>query len=280
MPETVSETDAVPAPDDPHRPRYDAYVGFVSPPASCDYSVQQFLEIAAPGRVAAMQTMLPYLGAEYSDDLPDAARRLDHLRDSVRALSESKLEVILQVGGYWALPYGPTLESARTVEAELTEEFGVPVVLNWTAIADALAAVDAQVITMAAGYYRPLWIEASIAFFESAGIEVAWAGDVVDLGLVADDAEKRAIEAATNWDYPDELVLGACVGAAEHAPDVDAVCQTGSGMRTPFVVDAVERATGLPLVATDLALYWAALRHIEVGARPGTGRLLATVSAH
>lgn len=264
----------------PPRPRYDAYVGFVSPPASCDYPVQQFLEVATPGRVAAIQTQLPYAGAEFSDDLPDAERRLDHLRESVRGLSESKLDVIMQVGGYWALPYGPTLEASRSVETELTEEFGIPVVLNWTAIVDALHAVNAKVITMAAGYYRPVWIDASVAFFESAGIEVAWAGDVVDLGLVADDAEKRAIEAATNWDYPDELVHGACVGAAEQAPDVDAVCQTGSGMRTPFVVEAVERDTGLPLVATDLALYWAALRHVGIAARPGTGQLLATVSGH
>ena len=264
----------------PYTPRYEAYVGFVSPPAACDYPAQQFLEVAAPGRVAAVQTQLPYDGAEYTDSLPDAGRRLDHLRESVRGLADSKLDVIMQVGGYWALPYGPTLEASRTIEAELTEEFGVPVVLNWSAIVDALTAVGARRIAMAAGYYRPTWIDASIAFFESAGIEVVWAGDVVDVGLVTDHAEKLVIEAATNWDYPDELVHGACVGAARHAPDADAVCQTGSGMRTPFVVERVEHDTGMPLVATDLALYWAALRQVGVEARPGTGQLLATTRDH
>lgn len=257
------------------RPRFDGSVGFVSPPAANDYCVQQFTGLA-PGRVMAMQNMPFYEGADYGDDLPDPERRLAHLREGIAGLAHSKLDLIAQIGGYWSLPYAPTYERAKALEAELSAEFGLPVILNWVAIAEALHHLDATTITVATGYYRPRWTEATVAFLESAGFTVAWAGDVIDQGLVADRAEKEAIEAATNWDYPDELVAGACTLAAELAPEADVICQTGAGMRTLYVVDEVEAATGKPLVATDLALFWAVLTRLGVAADPGQGTLLAT----
>lgn len=105
-----------------------------------------------------------------------------------------------------------------------------------------------------------------------------WSGDIIDLGRVANEAEELEIEAATRWDYPNQIVQGACMGAAETAPDCDAICQIGAGVRTSYVVSEVEAQTGKPLVATALAAHWAVVRAVGLRSRPGFGRLLDTLS--
>ena len=255
------------------KPRFDHYVGIVSAPASADCSHQQLLDLCAQP-VCVMQPMPYFPGAAYAA-LDGAKARLDSLKESIAALRDAQAEVIAQFGGYWSLPYAPDIDTARELERSLTDEFKIPVLLNWVAIVDALLAVKSKRISVAAGYYRPEWTRASVDFLESAGFEVLWAGDVIDQGIVADHEGKLAIEAATRWDYPDEIVLEACVDAAKRAPECDAICQTGAGMRTTYVVTEVEAQAGKPLVATDIALFWAVMRTLEIKPKGEIGRLFA-----
>jgi len=255
--------------------RFQHYVGFVSPPACFDQTLQQFLGVCADP-VGVVQTLPNYPGAEYGAGLGDASRRLAVLKDGIAALRDADVEVVLQFGGYWALPYAPDLDSARALEQSLSEEFGIPVILNWTAIVDALNAVGAKRISVTTGYYRPAWTRASIAFLDSAGFEILWTGDLIDQDILSDQSEKEAIEDATRWDYPDEIVMQTCVEAARLAPNCDAICQTGAGMRTSYVVKDVEAQTGKPLVATDIAIFWAAMQATGITARADTGVLLSS----
>lgn len=257
--------------------RFDRYVGFVSPPASFDITPQQLLSLCADP-VGIVQNLSHYPGAAYDSPSAEPERRLSHLRDGIAGLRDAHAEIVLQVGGYWSMPYIGNIESARELQDELTVEYGVTVILNWAALADALVDVGAKRISIAAGYYRPSWTAASVDFFATAGFDVMWSGDIIDQGLVADEAEKLEIEAATRWDYPNQIVQGACIGAAEAAPDCDAICQIGAGMRTSYVVAEVEAQTGKPLVATDLAAHWAVMRAAGLRSRPGLGRLLDTLA--
>ena len=255
--------------------RFQHYVGFVSPPACFDQSPQQFLGVCADS-VGVIQNLPNYPGAEYGPGLGDASRRLAVLKDGIAALREADAEVVLQFGGYWALGYAPDLQSARALEQSLRDEFGIPVILNWTAIVDALNAVGAKRISLTTGYYRPEWTKSSVVFLESAGFEILWVGDLIDQSILSNQSEKEAIEASTRWDYSDEIVIQTCVDAARRAPDCDAVCQTGAGMRTSYVVTDIEAQTGKPLVATDIAIFWAAMRATGITARTDTGGLLSS----
>lgn len=261
--------------DVPYEQRFKHYVGFVSPPASCDYSAQQFLDLC-DDRVAVIQNMSHYPGAGYGSDLGDAERRLEHLKDGIAGLRDASVDVVAQFGGYWSLPYAPDPNTARRLERMLSEQFGLIVLLNWTAIVDALRHLGADRIVLTTGYYRPAWTAASIAFLESAGFEILWVGDLIEQGIVPDQQAKMKIEASTRWDYPDEIVRRTCIDAAGRAPECDAICQTGAGMRTSYIVESVESETGKPLVATDIAIHWAVMQVMGIHAKPGYGQLLAS----
>ena len=145
-------------------------------------------------------------------------------------------------------------------------------------LVEGLRALGAQKIAVANGYYRPDWSAGVNGYLEAAGFEILWAGDMIDQGIVESHDEKLRIEAETLWDYPDHMMIAAAVDAHKRAPQADAVVQTGAGFRMLQVVEAVEGATGAPLVASDFALYWAMLRHLGLQAAPGHGHLLSTLS--
>lgn len=253
--------------------RFDHYVGFVCPPGSTDFTAQLFREHCLES-VCAVQNSAYYENATYNDDLGNRDERLTHLERGVAAMKSAQVDVVGQFGGYWSLCYTPTWEEAKKLQADLTQRFEISVVLNWVAIVEALHAVGANRISVAAGYYRKPWTAASVRFLESAGFEVLWAGDVIDQGLFADESERNALEAATRWDYPDEIVEAACVDAASRAPDCDAICQTGAGMHATYVADAVEKATGKPLVSTDGALFWSIMRKLCIAGVDTRGLLI------
>lgn len=259
-----------------HRHRFDAYIGFVSPPASFEYSAQQFLDVCA-GSVGVIQHLTHYPDAAYGMQVHDGARRLEALRDGIAGLRDAGATIIAQFGGYWSLPYAPNIERARQLEWELSQEFGVTVILNWTAIADALHSIDAKRISVTTGYYRPDWSAATVNFLESAGFELLWSGDIADQGIVDGHAGKVAIETATGWDYPDHIVKQTCIDAAHRAPECDAVLQTGAGMRTTYSVAAIESATEKTLIATDLSMFWAVMKAAGVPAKDNCGALLGSL---
>lgn len=80
-------------------------------------------------------------------------------------------------------------------------------------LVEALRAIGAETITVVNGYYRPDWSAGINGYLQAAGFEILWAGDLIEQGLVADHDEKLAIEAATLWDYPDDIMIRASVDA-------------------------------------------------------------------
>ena len=129
---------------------------FCVAPASFDVTPQQFLGLSADP-VGVVLHLAHYPGAAYDSLTADAERRLEHLRDGIAGLRDGGAEIVLQVGDYWSLPYIGHLELARELQDDLSEAYGVQVNLNWVAMADALTAVGAKRIAVAAGYYRPEW---------------------------------------------------------------------------------------------------------------------------
>jgi len=255
-----------------HR-RYLAYAGFVTTPRYFDDSPQQFLQVAPQG-TGILQRVLHV--PDYQWGLDERARNFDLLEEAAQCLAESHCDVIGQVGSNWVHCQGTTgPDEVVAFCDELTAETGVRFLMAGQCLVEGLRALGAERITVANGYYRPDWSEGINRYLEAAGFEILWAGDLVDQGLVADHDEKLAIEAATLWDYPNHLMVAAAIDAHERAPGADAIVQTGAGFRMLQVVDTVEGHTGVPVVASDVALYWAMLSELGLGASPGSGALLA-----
>ena len=257
------------------RRRYQAYAGFVTTPRYFDDSPQQFLQVAPQG-TGVLQRVLHIPGYEWG--LDERAGNFELLSEAAACLAQSHCQVIGQVGTNWVHCSGTTgPEEIDAFCRRLADETGVRFLMAGQCLAEALRAIGATTITVANGYFRPDWSAGINRYLEAAGFEILWAGDLIDQGLVADHEEKLAIEAATLWDYPDHLMTDAAVDAHLQAPNADAIVQTGAGFRMLQVVDAIEERTGAPVVASDIALYWAMLSELGLSAAPGHGSLLATL---
>ncbi len=257
-----------------HR-RYRAYAGFVTTPRYFDDSPQQFLQVA-PAGTGVIQRVLHLPGYEWG--LDERAAAFDLLEEAAICLAESHCEVIGQVGTNWVHCQGTT--GPAEIEAfcsSVRDRTGVRFLMAGHCLVEGLHQLGARTVTVVNGYFRPDWSDGINHYLEAAGFEIRWAGDLVDQGLVADQDEKLRIETRTLWDYPSHLMVAAALDAHARAPEADAIVQTGAGFRMLQVVDVVEGQTGTPVVASDVALYWAMLRDLGLAAAPGHGALLASL---
>lgn len=254
--------------------RYRAHAGFVTTPRYFDDSPQQFLEVAPKG-VGAIQRVTHIPNYEY--ELGQRADNFGLLEEAAICLALSHCEVVGQVGSNWVHCNGTSPDDIQRICSEIANKAGAPFFMAGHCLVEGLRELGAKTITIANGYYRDDWSAGINGYLEAAGFEILWAGDLIDQGVVKDHSEKLEIETATLWDYPDHIMYAAGVDAAQRAPKADAVVQTGAGFRMVQVVDAVEGATGKPLVGSDFALYWRMLKELNMTAAPGNGHLLATL---
>ncbi|MYJ41626.1 MAG: hypothetical protein F4076_04140 [Acidimicrobiaceae bacterium] len=256
------------------RRQYRAYAGFVTTPQFFDDSPTQFVNVSPPG-VGIIQRVNHI--DEYRYTLDERARNFSVLEESAVCLGRSHCQVIGQVGTNWVHCTGTSPTDIERICADISAKAGAPFVMAGQAIVDGLREIGAETITIANGYFRPDWSAGINAYLEAAGFRVLWAGNIIDQGLFADHDEMLRHEAATLWDYPDDMMFAAAVDAHARAPQADAIVQTGAGMRMVRVLDMVESNTGKPLVASDGALYWRMLKHLGLPAAPGFGHLLSTL---
>ena len=256
----------------PRHRRYRAYTGFVTTPGYFDDSPQQFLDVA-PSATGILQRVLHV--PDYRYELEDRADNFGLLEEAAECLALSHCEVIGQVGSNWVHCQGTGPDEIVAFCDDLSARIGARFLMAGQCLVEGLRAVGASRITIANGYFRPDWSAGINSYLEAAGFEILYAGDLIDQGLVADHEEKLSIEAATLWDYPNHLMVAAAVKAHESAPHADAIVQTGAGFRMLGVVDTVEGLTDTPVVASDVALYWAMLKELGLQANPEYGVLLS-----
>ena len=97
------------------------------------------------------------------------------------------------------------------------------------------------------------------AYWEAAGLTVAGYARLSGVTNIYDESEERAYRLARQADVP----------------DADAVLLSGTGLPTIGVLELLERDLGKPVVSSNQALLWRALRMAGVREPvPGFGRLL------
>jgi maleate cis-trans isomerase len=255
--------------------RYIAHAGFVTTPRYFDDSPQQFLEVSPKG-MGVIQRVLHIPAYDYR--LDQRAKNFDLLEEAAVCLGESHAQVIGQVGSNWVHCTGTTPDDIRRICDRISEKAGARFLMAGMCIVDALEALGAKKITVANGYYRRDWMAGINGFLEQAGFEILSAGNVIDQGLYDSLDEQLEVERLTLWDYPTKDVVQACHLAHLAAPEADAVVQTGAGFRIAPHIDEIEGLVGKPVVPSDMALYWAMLRHLDLGIPVrGHGHLMGTL---
>lgn len=255
--------------------RYTAYTGFVTTPRYFDDSPQQFLSVAPEG-IGVIQRVLHIPNYEY--ELSQRSRNFDLLTEAAICLGQCKAEVVGQVGTNWVHCNDTTPDDIRRLSDKISRRAGTRFLMAGMCLVDGLQAIGAKRIAVANSYYRRDWMDGINRFLEQAGFEIVWSGNVIDQGLYENLEQQLDVEEKTHWDYPARDVIQACVLAQQAAPDAQAVVQTGSGFRTLPHIDAIEGMMGLPLVSSDVALYWAMLRDLNMDVTVhNRGQLMSTL---
>jgi len=183
----------------------------------------------------------------YLDSLPAAIRSLEALRLGVVVLAHTAVSYL---SGFKAEPALldriASLSGARPLTAA-------------TAIAEALRHLGARRIALATPYPEVI-ASAGRTYWTAAGFEIV---------------AHRGLEGVTNI-YEETEARAYTLGVAANVAGAEAILISGTGLPTAGIVERLERDLGKPVVTSQTATLWRALRLLDVKqAVSGYGRLLA-----
>jgi maleate isomerase len=183
----------------------------------------------------------------YLDSVPAAIHSMEALRVGVVMLAHTAVSYL---GGFAAEPALldrlATLSGARPLTAA-------------TAIAEALRHLGARRIALATPYPDVI-ASAGRVYWTAAGFEIVGHRGLPGVTNIYEETEERAH----------------ALGRAADAPQADAVLVSGTGLPTAGIVERLERDLGKPVVTSQTAMLWRALRLLAVKEPvTGYGRLLA-----
>lgn len=182
----------------------------------------------------------------YLDSLPAATHSLVALRPGVVVLAHTAVSYLTGFAGEPALlDRLAALSGARPLTAA-------------TAIVEALRHLGVRRIALATPYPDVI-AEAGRAWWTAAGLEIV---------------AHRGLPGVTNiYDETEERAYG--LGRAADVPAAEAVVISGTGLPTAGIVEQLERELGKPVVTSQTAVLWRALRMVDIKSPvPGHGRLL------
>lgn len=189
-------------------------------------------------------------------------RMNDEIETGARYLATGKVDVIAYGCTTGSFYRGPGWD--REMLALITRAAGVPAFATTPSVVEALRAFGARRLSVATPY--PEWNNERLrAYLEAQGFEV--------LNV---EGEPRAAAAGNQGinDQPPESVVE--FAARVCRPEADALLCSCTAWRSVEAVDALERRTARPVVTSNQATIWAALRALGVDhAVRGFGRLFA-----
>lgn len=183
----------------------------------------------------------------YLDSLPAATRSLSAVKPGVVALAHTAVSYLTGFAGEPGL-----LE-------RLSALAGTRAFTAAGAILAALRHLGATRIALGTPYPDSI-SAAGRAFWEAAGLEIVSHRGLDGVANIYDETEERAY----------------ALGRAADAPRAEAVLISGTGLPTAGIVERLERDLGKPVVTSQSATLWYALRAAGLADTvPGYGRLLA-----
>ena len=177
----------------------------------------------------------------------------------VRELAEARVDVVA-----YACTAGSMINPRRALADDVERATGVPLVTTASAIVDALDALGARRISIATPYHDAL-NQHERAFLADNGIETL---AIAGLGLGANGPADYPLIAETPLERIEAHVTAAFV------PGSDACLVTCTDFPTLLLHERLEGRLGVPVVTSNQATLWAALRRAGIGdALPRLGAL-------
>ena len=177
----------------------------------------------------------------------------------VRELSEARVDVVA-----YACTAGSMINPRDALAAEVEAATGVPLVTTAASIVDALNALGARRISIATPYHDVL-NDHERAFLGENGIETL---AIAGLGLGANGPVDYPLIARTPLDKIEAHI------ARTFVPGSDACLVTCTDFPTLLLHEKLEQRLGVPIVTSNQATLWAALRRAGIADRiPRLGAL-------
>lgn len=184
------------------------------------------------------------------------ASQLAHLDATVEMLAAVKPDVI--VLAHTATSYMLGKEAEQVLLRRLEEATNIPFVSALGSAVEAFAQLGVRRIAIGTAYDQALTMR-SKASFEAYGIEVVNAICLPDVKSIFEETEDRVYR----------------LMRAADRPEAQGLFLSGVGLPTITVLGALEADLGRPVVSSNSAMMWNALRTAGIGASvPGYGRLL------
>lgn len=241
-------------------------VGFVSPPCLVDLSPEEIPRaVREPVRTrqASLTGTTSHVGlCSTRDFLPETLR-------VAAQLAGMGCDLVAQLGSplTWA---GVASESeARRRCDDIEAAAGIPVAMTGLAMVDALRAHGVRRVSVDCTYYDGVWQAAFAGFLSLCGFTVMHVSGLAEQDL--GEGECALQEQALRMDR--DLTRRSVLAVARAAPRAQAVVLTGSLTDSLDCMDRLEAEAGMPVVAGDLALYWAIARGLGLTLKPGIGSL-------
>jgi len=157
----------------------------------------------------------------------------------------------------YALGYG----NEQTLVDRIASLAGAPALLAAQAVLAALRHLGVKRLALGTPYPESISRQGK-AYWEAAGFEIAGYHRLENVTDIYAENEERAYELARRAD----------------APEADAVLLSGTGLPTVAVLETLERDLGKPVLSSNQASLWRALRMARVRESiAGFGRLLREV---
>lgn len=264
---------------DPTKKLFPAQVGFTGPPMDFDSAPSDFLRISS--RSVGVHGRLLHAPV-YAHELDQRVDNFHQLEDVVHCFANAGADVVGQVGTNWVHAGGRNADDIRTYVAEMSEKYQTPLHMAGLTLVEACEAMGYERVALNSAYYWPDWRDGIVRFLRSAGIDVVWFGNFVDLGFYDDQESVNEL----SWVFPGALALESCVRTVEKAGPVDAVLVNGmanfvnaDGIPERFVslVADIEPVIDTPILASDLTLYWQIYRTLGETPIGRQGSLLASL---
>ncbi len=183
---------------------------------------------------------------------------LDSLPAATRSLAALHLDAV--VLAHTAVSYLTGFAGEAALVERLAGLAGTRALTAAGAIAAALGHLGARRIALATPYPEAI-AAAGRAYWQAAGFEIVAHRGLPGVTNIYEESEERAYD----------------LGRAADVTGADAVLVSGTGLPTAGIVERLERDLGKPVVTSQAAMLWRALRLIGVKESVrGYGRLLAT----
>ncbi len=178
---------------------------------------------------------------------------------AARELATAEVDVIA-----WGCTSGSVICPAERIEATIVENAGVPAVTTIGSVLKALRATGAGTIALGTPYVDFV-NDSEVRFLEDHGFRVA---SMYGLRLGETQEERRGIGRVP----PESLFR---LVQAIDRPDVDTIFISCTNLATIPLLEAVEATVGKPVISSNQATFWNALRTMGLNDRiEGYGRLL------